>query len=237
MTPGSHPGGREPPDGPTPGGGDHYFSPTPRARSRPHRVTLDLPDLTATLRTDRGVFSADRVDSGTLLLLGQTAPGPGGDPAAGWPPGDLADVGCGYGPVAVALALRHPDRVVWAVDPNDRARALCAANARDAGAAERVRVVAPEEVPDDLRVAAVVSNPPIRIGKPALHDLLGGWLDRLLPGGEAWLVVQRNLGADSLARWLGARGHRVERVASRRGYRVLLVRGGSGEPDGVDPQA
>jgi len=218
-------------------GGGHYFTDLPSAPSRPGAVDLSLPDLTATLRTDRGVFAADRLDAGTKLLLVETGVRP---EAAGadWPDGDLVDLGCGYGPIAVALSMRHPDRTVWAVDVNERARELCALNADAAGVGDRVRVVAPGAVPDDVGVAALFSNPPIRIGKPALHDLLDTWLGRLVPGAEAWLVVQKHLGADSLAAGVKDSGHGVERVCSRRGYRLLRVttRGRSGQPDGVHPQ-
>lgn len=169
------------------------------------------------LATDRGVFSADRVDDGTRLLL---AEGPPVGAAA-----VLADVGCGYGPIAVTLALRAgPGSVVWAVDVNERARDLCRTNAEANGVGERVRVVAPGDLPDGLVVDQFWSNPPIRVGKEALHALLESWLRRLRPdGGTATLVVQKHLGADSLARWLNARGWPTERVVSRAGYRILSV--------------
>jgi len=195
---------------------DHYFADEPGVASRPEQIRLDLPDLSLTLRTDRGVFSATRVDPGTKLLLMELPP------AADWPEGAVVDVGCGYGPIAVTLASRSPGRDVWAVDVNARARELTTANAADAGVA--VSVFPPDQVPDELRVGLVVSNPPIRVGKAALHDLLGTWLGRLSDDGEAWLVVQKHLGADSLAAWLTDRGHRVERVRSRQGYRILRVR-------------
>lgn len=177
-------------------------------------VRLVLPDIPAiSLSTDRGVFSADGVDAGTVVLL-RTVPPP--------PEGDLLDLGCGYGPIAIALALRQPAATVWALDVNERARALAAENAEASGLTN-VRVVSPEDVPAELRFAAVYSNPPIRIGKPALHDLLTAWLERLRPGASGWLVVHKNLGSDSLADWLGANGLRATRVTSRRGYRVLEV--------------
>lgn len=196
--------------------GGHYFEAQPESASRPAFVDLVLPDLTLRLAVDRGVFSPGRVDPGTKLLLLELPP------PERWPPGPLVDLGSGYGPIACALALRDPTREVWAVEVNGRARELCSANAAASGVADRVHVVGPDEVPADLRPGMVVSNPPIRIGKPALHDLVGGWTDRLAPDGEAWLVVQKNLGADSLARWLADRGH-VERVRSRQGYRVLRI--------------
>ena len=207
-----------------PGHSSHYFSKEPAAPSRRRSVRLSLPDQELELTTDRGVFSGDRVDPGTRLLL-QEAPAPEG-------PGDVLDLGCGYGPVAVALARRAPQATVWAVDVNERAVALCAENAATAGAeGVRARLVgadpsAPGSLPDDLepvRFSGIWSNPPIRIGKAALHALLTGWLDRLAPGGRAWLVVQKHLGADSLAAWLGGQGWPTRRLVSRAGYRLLEV--------------
>lgn len=193
----------------------HYFDALPDVGSRPSSVRLDLPDRSFHLRTDRGVFSADRVDAGTKYLLLE-APEP---PATG----TFVDVGCGYGPIACTLAARRPDATVWAVDVNGRARELCAANAAALDLAN-VRVAEPAAVPHDLVVDLIWSNPPIRIGKPALHQLLQGWLDRLSRSGIAVLVVQKHLGSDSLQRWLDDQGWIAERLGSRAGYRLLAVR-------------
>ena len=201
-----------------------------------------MRDVSADLRTDRGVFSAGRIDPGTRLLL-EHAPlpertGPGS--TNGESPGDdrrsglvLADVGCGYGPIAVALALRAPDAAIWAVDVNARARELAAANLAAAGVpvagpgephrGARARVCAPEEVPPALGVDAVYCNPPVRIGNAALDGLLREWLERLRPGGFAVVVMHKNLGADSLVRRLAAGGWAPRRLATGGGYRVLLI--------------
>ncbi len=192
----------------------HYFSATPAAPSAPRTVRLVLPDRTLELSTDAGVFAADRVDTGTKVLLLE-----GPAPAAG---GALLDLGCGYGPLAVTLALRSPAATIWAVDVNERARALCTANAI-ANDAKNVEVADPDDVPDDVRFAEIWSNPPIRIGKAALHELLLRWLPLLEPDGRALLVVQKHLGSDSLARWLTDQGFATERLASRQAYRVLQV--------------
>jgi 16S rRNA G1207 methylase RsmC len=203
---------------PNPGrAGEHYFSAAPGVASERRTIALHLPDVSLELVTDRGVFSGDRVDPGTKLLLAEV-PVPDG-----LADGDILDLGCGYGPVALTLARRAPARTVWAVDVNERARALTAENAVAAGVGERVRVAAPDEVPEDVRFAAIWSNPPIRIGKAALHDLLATWLARLAPEGRAWLVVQKHLGSDSLAAWLRTEGYAVERRSSRMGYRILEV--------------
>jgi 16S rRNA (guanine1207-N2)-methyltransferase len=195
-------------------GAGHYFAERPDVVSSRRWVTLALPDMTLKLQTDRGVFAVDRVDPGTRFLLLEAPSPPDG--------GNLLDLGSGYGPVALAMARRAPHAVVWAVDVNERARALCADNAR-ANGIDNVRSVAPEDVPADVAFATIWSNPPIRIGKAALHALLVQWLSRLEPGGDAHLVVQRHLGADSLAAWLRAQGFRTERRGSRQGYRLLDV--------------
>ncbi|HLT69079.1 MAG TPA: methyltransferase [Acidimicrobiales bacterium] len=178
-------------------------------------MRLVLPDLSLDLRTDRGVFSAGRIDPGTKVLLLETPP-----PA---PRGHLLDLGCGYGPIALTLAVRAPGATVWAVDVNERALELTRRNVRAAGL-DNVRVVRPEEVPEEVRFAGIWSNPPVRIGKRALHELLTRWLARLEPDRAAVLVVHKHLGSDSLHRWLAGRGWRVTRLASRLGYRLLEVR-------------
>ena len=202
-----------------------YWTDSPGAASRPSEVDLLLPDVDLRLTTDRGVFSADRVDRGTRYLLLEGPDLPTG-------PVDLLDLGCGYGPIACTLASRRPEARVWAVDVNERARDLCRANAAAAGLSN-VEVAAPDDVPVDVRLAAIWSNPPIRIGKPALHDLLTRWLDLLTPDGTAHLVVQRHLGADSLARWLDDRGWATERRGSRKGFRLLDVAARTEPPTGA----
>ncbi|MCB0972203.1 MAG: methyltransferase [Acidimicrobiales bacterium] len=201
---------------PQPSSGDHYFSARPAAPSRPGDVQVVLPEgVVLGFATDRGTFSPDRLDPGTELLLHE------GPPVVR---GTLVDLGCGWGPIAVALARRAPEAEVWAVDVNERSRDLCAANAAANGVGDRVRVATPDDVPADLLVDQLWSNPPIRVGKALLHDLLRTWLGRLRPGsGTAELVVHKHLGADSLARWLRDEGWPTERRASSGGYRLLHV--------------
>jgi 16S rRNA (guanine1207-N2)-methyltransferase len=193
----------------------HYFDEVPGAASAESVVTVELPDTSFELRTDRGVFSHGRLDAGTAMLL-RKAPAP---PARG----DLLDLGCGTGAIALTMARRAPTARVWAVDVNERARALCGANAA-ANRIDNVVVRAPNEVPVDVRFDAIWSNPPIRIGKDALHELLASWLGRLTADGRALLVVQKNLGSDSLQRWLIFQGWPTTRLASARGYRLLDIR-------------
>ncbi|GAB3722691.1 class I SAM-dependent methyltransferase [Nocardiopsis oceani] len=213
----------------------HYFDSDPGAASRPSSADLVLPDLHLRLHTDRGVFSPDKVDLGTRVLL-ESVPAP---PAEG----RLLDLGCGYGPISLTMAARAPHAQVLGVDVNARAVGLARRNAaeHDLGHA-RFAVVSPEgglavEQGDGDAPAtqdllgpfdAIWSNPPIRVGKNVLHSMLRTWLHRLTPTGVAYLVVQRHLGSDSLQKWLTDQGLPTERVASRAGFRVLAVRRSQG---------
>ena len=192
----------------------HYFDKDPAVPSRPRPVELVLPGLSISLKADRGVFSAAHVDPGTLALL-RGAPAPP-------PAGHLLDLGCGYGPIAVALALRATAATVWAVDVNSRALTLAHENAIAVGLTNVV-VARPEDVPTGLRFDAIYSNPPGRIGKPALRELLLQWLARLASGGTGHLVVHRHLGADTLAAWLEEQGFATERRLAEGGYRLLRI--------------
>jgi 16S rRNA (guanine1207-N2)-methyltransferase len=206
--------------------GDHYFSARPASADERRTLTVRLADREVTIETAGGVFSPGRLDLGTEVLL-RTVPEP---PSSG----DLLDLGCGWGPVTLALALQSPGATVWAVDVNERALDLVRRNASRLDL-PGVRAVTPDGVPDDVALAAIWSNPPIRVGKEALHAMLLRWLPRLASGARAHLVVQRNLGADSLQRWLqealprpttpdgGPGTFAVERVASAKGFRVLRV--------------
>lgn len=188
---------------------EHYFSESPTSDADLHEVPLRVDGRDLTLLTASGVFSGAHVDAGTRVLIDR-APRP---PATG----TLLDLGCGYGPLTCALAVRSPAATVVAVDVNARARQLCAHNTEAFG---NVVVTDDHPGPYDL----IWSNPPIRIGKPALHELLVTWLSRLVAGGVAHLVVQRNLGSDSLQTWLSDNGFPTTRLTSVRGFRVLEVR-------------
>jgi len=194
----------------------HYFNASPTGPEHRREITVSIWGDELQLTTANGVFAADGLDRGTAVLL-RACPAPTGTPR-------LLDLGCGYGPIALALALHCPGATVDAVDVNERALALCRDNAAALGVAGRVRVRRPDEVEADRRYDEIWSNPPIRIGKEALHALLLSWLPRLTPDGVARLVVSKNLGGDTLQRWLVEQGYACERVATAKGFRVLVVR-------------
>ena len=200
---------------------DHYFSADPTVPFRRVPLRADVWGHELSLVSGSGVFAQGRLDVGTAVLFRETAPPSGGRV--------FLDLGCGYGVIAAALARSRPDAEVWAVDVNERAVLLAGENAAALGVGDRVHARTPDAVPADVRFDEIWSNPPIRIGKEALHELLLTWLPRLAGGGRAVLVVGKNLGADSLQRWLGGQGFPAVRLASAKGFRVLEVRREPGE--------
>jgi 16S rRNA G1207 methylase RsmC len=198
---------------------DHYFTAEPASASERRQVRVFLAGREVIVETAPGIFCPDRVDIGTTVLLDE-APAP--------PPiGNLLDIGSGWGPIALALGLLSPDANIWAVDVNQRALGLARDNAKRLGV-KSFQALTPDEVPADIRFSAIWSNPPIRVGKTALHEMLLMWLPRLEAGGTAYLVVQKNLGADSLQRWLATELEAMEpgafsvgRYATARGFRVI----------------
>ena len=203
---------------------DHYFTAQPASPSQQRALTLSLAGRTVTVRTAGGVFSPDALDKGTAVLLGEVPPPP--------PEGTFLDLGCGWGPIALSLGLRSPQATVWAVDVNERALDLVRTNASALGL-DNVHASQPGGIPESVVFDVIWSNPPIRVGKAVLHDMLLHWLPRLAPGGVAYLVVQKNLGSDSLQRWLAEQLApqvcTVSRFASDKGFRVLEVRRTSGQ--------
>lgn len=192
----------------------HYFTANPAIDARAKQVEFREGGQQLILHSAAGVFSAEHLDGGTRILL-DVMP----TPAAGT---TVLDLGTGYGPIACVLGLRQPAASIWAVDLNERALELTRRNAADLGLTG-LHAGRPDQVPAELMFDAIYSNPPIRIGKAALHELLLTWLARLRVDGHAYLVVQKNLGSDSLQRWLIEQGYPTDRMTSVRGFRVLDV--------------
>lgn len=195
---------------------EHYFTADPVVAFERLPVRAQVWGTNLELTSGSGVFSRGKLDPGTAVLFRETEP-PDVE-------GPFLDLGCGYGVIACALAAVRPTAEVWAVDVNERALLLARENAEATGVGARLHAALPEQVPADVRFAEIWSNPPIRVGKQALHELLRTWLPRLRPGGRAVLVVGKNLGADSLQRWLGEQGWVTTRLASAKGFRVLETR-------------
>ena len=196
---------------------EQYFAADPQSKDVRKRLHVVLRGNEADVEVSNGVFSGNRVDLGTSVLLRQ-APEPPEE-------GTFLDLGCGWGPIALALGFASPKTDIWALDVNERALDLTRRNAEHNGV-RNVHAVTADEIPSDVTFDLIWSNPPIRVGKDVLHELLMTWLPRLNAGGAAYLVVQKNLGSDSLIPWLATQlgdGYEVSKYASSKGFRVIEV--------------
>lgn len=197
----------------------HYFSNSPEATVDELRpLTLDVRGIHLDMVLSDAVFSSHKLDLGTKALLLE-APEP---PETG----TFLDLGCGWGPIGVTLGKLSPKATIWAVDINQRALDLTRKNAGRNHVKIRTELAdkAFEKASNDgSKFDLIWSNPPIRIGKPALQEMLTKWLGLLSDEGEAWLVVARNLGADSLIKWLNEQGWQAEKAHSKKGYRIIRV--------------
>jgi len=193
---------------------EHYFTADPSVPFTRTPFTCEVWGRTLDLVSGSGVYSKGGLDRGTAVLLRETQPPTGAR---------ILDLGCGYGVIGLAIAS-VTDAVVTGVDVNERAVLLANENAAALGLADRFTACTPDAVDPAATYDEIWSNPPIRIGKDALHALLLTWLPRLAPGGRAVLVVGKNLGADSLQRWLGEQGFVTTRLASAKSFRVLESR-------------
>ncbi|WP_129659966.1 class I SAM-dependent methyltransferase [Rothia halotolerans] len=195
---------------------EHYFSSQTGRDFTPRPLSVDLAGATREVLTAPGIFSPKGLDKGTAVLLKEVPAARGSR---------MLDVGCGWGPLSLAMALQNPGAEVLGVDVNERSLALTEMNAEKLGLGN-VAARLPEDVDPELRFDTIWSNPPIRVGKEVLHEILLTWLPRLSPGGAAYLVVQKNLGSDSLAAWLGTalgEGFSVARLTTSKGFRILWV--------------
>lgn len=196
---------------------EHYFSQEPSSKYRSSEITITLAGEKLNVQTASGTFSPRALDFGTKVLLDEIALAP--------KTGNILDLGCGWGPIAIALAKHSPEAQVWAVDVNNRSLELTQKNASALGL-KNIQTSSPELVPSEISFSGIWSNPPIRVGKAELHAMLMFWLPRLEKGGSAYLVVQKNLGSDSLLKWLDQNlgdGFEVSRLDSVKTYRIIKV--------------
>jgi 16S rRNA (guanine1207-N2)-methyltransferase len=196
---------------------DHYYSRKPNADSNPKYWDFTLNNSRFRFKTDNGVFSKNEVDFGSRLLI-ETFTLPEVD-------GPLLDVGCGYGPVGLALAKQNPNFTVHMVDINERALELSRDNAK-ANGVENVLIYESDKLEGvkETNFSAILTNPPIRAGKKTVHDIFAQSKDKLASGGELWIVIQKKQGAPSAVDKLNQLFGEVEVVDKEKGYFIIRAK-------------
>lgn len=196
---------------------DHYYSQKPTVKSDRKTWEFTLKGQLFTFHSDRGVFSKKEVDFGSRLLV-DTFKLPDIQ-------GDILDVGCGYGPVGLSIA-KHYNRHVDLIDINERAIELTIENAT-VNAIENVTIFQSDlfqNIADDREYAVVLTNPPIRAGKIVVHSIFEESYNRLVSGGELWIVIQKKQGAPSAINKLNEWFSEVDIVEREKGYYIIRAK-------------
>lgn len=193
---------------------EHYFSQKPQSKSSPKTWKYRLRQKEFTFISDYGVFSKGEVDYGTRLLIEHFNP-----PSV---KGDILDLGCGYGPVGIALASSFPDCQVTMVDVNERAILLAKQNAH-LNDVKNVEILKSDRLKQlsERMFASILTNPPIRAGKKVVHAMFEESALSLYSGGELWIVIQKKQGAPSAKKKLEQLFGNVEVVVKSKGYYIL----------------
>ena len=193
----------------------HYYETDNNLRSDKHFVTYTYKGNVLKYNADNGVFSKDRVDFGTNVLLNAL---PDIENNA-----KVLDVGCGYGVIGIAIARSNPAIDVTMVDVNERALALTNENIKLNNVKNAKAVLSNLYESIDGEFDYIISNPPIRAGKEIVHGVAVGGYDHLKEGGRIYLVIQKKQGAPSLEKRLEEVFGNVETVDKRNGYFVLMA--------------
>lgn len=194
---------------------DHYYSTKPTSKSDRQKMKTQIGGYDFTLLTDSGVFSKNKVDTGSEVLIkaAQTSV---------FPSGKLLDLGCGYGTIGLALAKTFSNRQIEMVDVNERALQL----AKDNAVLNEVKnvVIYQSNIFSHVthqKFAGIISNPPIRAGKKVVHQILEEAYDYLTDGGKLQIVIQKKQGAPSARRKMEEVFGNVDRISLEKGYWVL----------------
>lgn len=191
---------------------DHYYTPLPQSAHKPAQIAFEYRGHSMVFDTDSGVFSRLEIDKGTELLL-KALP----ETLAG----DVLDLGCGYGVMAIAIGKTWPACRPTMADVNERAVALAAANALKNGVAAEALISDGYSALEGHSFDLIVQNPPIRAGKQVIYEMFAKGARALRPGGQLWLVIRKQQGAPSALTYLKTLFGRVSIVEKESGYWIF----------------
>ena len=195
----------------------HYYDLDPTLGSKERQVQFEISGKSISLITDNGVFSKSRLDEGSEILLKAILPYDLG--------GKILDIGSGYGPIGLTIALMKETASVTLADINPRAVALCKKNVTNNGLDSRVTSIESDlyqniEGPYD----SIVANPPIRAGKKITYALYEGAYQHLIDGGYFYFVIRKAQGASSASQYVKEVFGNITMISRKKGYHIYMAK-------------
>lgn len=194
----------------------HYYTNDPNLGNKESEFSYTYFGKELKFKSDLGVFSKERVDFGTNVLINSI-------PDLSWA-NSLLDVGCGVGIIGLCLRSKYRQLNIELVDVNTRALKLAAENAKMNGLDEEGKVVIKESnLYENVSKSfdLIVSNPPIRAGKDIVHGVVIGGYEHLNKGGKIYIVIQKKQGAPSMESKMNEVFGNVKTIEKKNGYFIF----------------
>lgn len=189
----------------------HYFTNEENLKSEIEKVIVEINGIPFYFYTDNGVFSKGKLDFGTELLLKNFKYDNPNNKT-------LLDIGCGCGPIGIYAS--HLGFTVDMSDVNKRAIHLSKMSLKEQGLNANVfESDAYKNITN--KYDYIVSNPPIRVGKEKLYEIVMNAKEHLKDGGSLWIVVRKQQGAESMVRDMKNVYKTVEVVAKKKGFFII----------------
>lgn len=196
---------------------EQYFTKQPQSHHQKQEIKAKINNtIDLKLTTDSGVFSKDRVDYGSSLLIESFIQNVSLDR------GEILELGSGYGPIAISLAKAYPNAQLTGVELNERAYQLAIRNSQVNHVANIEWLLEDATtVTFKKEFTYILTNPPIRAGKKTIQAFVRNAHNHLLSGGSLWLVIQKKQGAPSMVNFMEDLFGNVTKVKQDKGYWIL----------------
>lgn len=193
---------------------DHYYTNRPTVAHDEKEFTFELRGHSFRFKSDAGVFSKERIDYGSVLLIEEMEISE---------TDQVLDMGCGYGPIGITAAFLASKGKVLMVDVNERAVALAKHNVAVNQISNAEVAVSDlfQQIEPTRKFNVILTNPPIRAGKNTVHQIFEEAYSFLHPNGSLWVVIQKKQGAPSAMRKLEELYDEVKKVTQDKGYWII----------------
>ncbi len=193
---------------------EHYFINNNDLKSEIKEFKVKFNNQEFTFKTDNGVFSKGELDYGTYLLISNILK----EDLSGYG----LDLGCGYGAIGIIVS-KLKDVKMDMIDINKRAIHLTNMNIKSNKALNSKTFINDGLVGLDKKYDFIISNPPIRVGKVKLYELLEACLNHLKKDGTLYIVIRKEQGAKSFIKDFSSKAE-INVVDKSKGFYIISLK-------------